>query len=829
MGGRLGAHAAACALRRRGSGVAQSRFRAARPPALVWALPAIVVVELCGSTFGAPLVFSLLFYAAVVALLFHDGAAPAFARSRRVRRCSGVVLLLLGVLGAWLGLPNTGAPELARLGSEARVALACFGCWSVALALPWCAARRASWRDLERFGCLLAAGFAWLLASGHRVQRLAVFPDDGSARLLALGAAGVLLGLAATAGRWQRARLVLLVGVGVYLRVLGLGVWQPDPNVRDMLPLVEAAGAALARGDSPYGLYAMQRGSVVPLTYLPGLWLLHELPRALGLAVRTMSLVADAAVVLSLWWAASGGGPADGLARWRARCLALALSAVWLLSPSVQWNAIYAEPHPYWGLLTLLFAATLRGRFTLAAALLGLAIATRQFAWVLAPFWLLWAARELGFVRALKQLLLAGTVALGLLVPFVAAEPEAFWFGTLRWFADYGPAHRTWFLERLGFAGSFYAARAEGWLIPLAAAVALGGIGLGFRSRTPRAFSSLVAATYTLVIMLCPVLWSSFYLDCFLLISLAVLCDLRSTSVWPSSGPGRPLPRAYGLALALAGALSCWLVYSFWNSVSERGLAAAHAALLEHARPGDVLVDRSRSRVAFVQPPLVAAPPSVHVVGSEFDASLGDAGVFPASRIGLVVRESRDGPLALGLRRVGHTIAEGRSGEYAWLWVAPDPVLGRLSAGLSGGVFRTRHGVFPLEPTPERGLAPRIPSVIDVRETSCLIGAKPRHLVFAHPSELGALELTFTAPARARRLLLFAGFDDRVVLWGRAEAKLAVRFGGVAAGELSVPNLPGVAWQVFSLPPAQAPGRLELVLTTTHDRQRWLCLDGAWL
>jgi len=219
----------------------------------------------------------------------------------------------------------------------------------------------------------------------------------------------------------------------------------------------------------------------------------------------------------------------------------------------------------------------------------------------------------------------------------------------------------------------------------------------------------------------------------------------------------------------------------------------------------------------------------VRVVGTEFDASLGEAGVFASPRIGLLVRDSRDAPLALRMRQLGRSVAEGRSGEYAWLWVAPDPSLDRLSTGLSGGALLTQHGVFPLAPTPERGLAPRIPSVIDVRRASCLLGGTPRRLLFAHPSDQGALELTFTAPARARRLVLFAGFDDRVVLWRRAEVKIAVRSQGIGAGELSVRNLPGLVWGVFSLPPAQAQERLELVLTTSDDRQRWLCLDGVWL
>ncbi|HEU5072757.1 MAG TPA: hypothetical protein VFU02_01260, partial [Polyangiaceae bacterium] len=410
----------------------------------------MVVVELIGSTFGAPLLFSLCFFASVVVLLFRRGAVPGHPCSRRSRRLAGGLALGLGGVGLWVGLPDTGAPELPQLSSGLRLALAAGGCSCSAVGVAWCAARRAGWRDLERFGCLLAAAFAWLLVSGHRVQRLAVFPDSASAQSLALVAVCLLIALAATAGRWHPARLLVLLGVGISFRVLGLGVWQPDPSVRDMLPLVQAAGDALARGDSPYGLHAMQRGSVVPLTYLPGLWLLHNLPRVADLPLRTSSVLADAAVVLSFWWAASG---ARGLEFWRARCLAFGLAALWLLSPSVQWNAIYAEPHPYWGLLALLLAASVRKHFTLAAVLLGLSLATRQFAWVIAPFWLLWTLRELGWVRALEKLSIAGVVALGLLLPFVAVDADAFWFGTLRWFTDYGSAHRTWFLERLGFAG----------------------------------------------------------------------------------------------------------------------------------------------------------------------------------------------------------------------------------------------------------------------------------------------------------------------------------------------------------------------------------------
>ena len=52
---------------------------------------------------------------------------------------------------------------------------------------------------------------------------------------------------------------------------------------------------------------------------------------------------------------------------------------MWLFSPSVQWNAVYAEPHPWWALWAVTGAAFVRGRYRTGAVLLGVALATRQF------------------------------------------------------------------------------------------------------------------------------------------------------------------------------------------------------------------------------------------------------------------------------------------------------------------------------------------------------------------------------------------------------------------------------------------------------------------
>ncbi|HEU5073741.1 MAG TPA: hypothetical protein VFU02_06200, partial [Polyangiaceae bacterium] len=285
--------------------------------------------------------------------------------------------------------------------------------------------------------------------------------------------------------------------------------------------------------------------------------------------------------------------------------------------------------------------------------------------------------------------------------------------------------------------------------------------------------------------------------------------------------------RRYWLPLGFASAGLCWLAYSSLRAASDAGLTQAGRTLVQQARFGDVLVDRSKLRVAFVQPPLFAAAAAAQVVASEFDASLPDLGVLGAPRAGLLFRESRDAPLARALRQLGSVVDEGRSGLYRWLLVEPAPIVASLPMGLSGGAFRSSGQVFPLE-AGRLGLAPRVPSAIDVRETRCLVAGRSRRMLFAHPSDRGRLELAFVTPARARRLVLLAGFDDRVVRWGRAEVEVRVFFDDTLAGQLRVRNLPGMQWAVFSRLPGGS-RRSKLEITTPDDRQRWLCVDGAWL
>ncbi len=812
------------------------------PARVLWGLVWLVVVELVGSTYGAPLVVSLLYFAAVALIVYfghRDEATTASQPSQRGpgRRIAGGLLIVLGLAlsaGIFKALCVPGPVDLVSTRPDVGLPVGLLGCWCMSVGAAWTLGRDTGWADLERFGLLLGLAFLALLASGHRVQGLLVYPVEPWARRLAAGLALVVAILAATAGRWLAGRFIIVLLVGVAVRVVGLDVWQPDPATRDMLPLAQSAGDALMQGEHPYrDAYQMQHGSVVPLTYLPGLWGLHNLPRLLGLPLRLSSLLSDLGILASFWWVVSTRRDA---ARPGWRSVVVGLGAVWMLSPSVQWNYIYAEPHPWWGVMAVTLASALRGRWMLSAVALGVAVATRQFAWFIAPFWGLWLWRSHDPEPALRRLVLAGAVALGLVLPFAATAPDSFWFGTLRWFSDYGPVHRAWFLERLGFAGSFYARGLEGWLMPLQAAVAVVAFGVAWHAGTERHLLRVLGVSYPLFVMLGLVIWDSFYLGIFVLVSLVCLgLPTRAKGTSPAEAEGQVravarLPRWLVAAITLETVALVWLGYGYWATGSELGLRKASAALTHRLKPRDAALDVSRRRLAFVQPPLALDVPGGALgITGEFDPRLGEWGWFDAPRLALLYRAERDQGRSQRLARLGVPVESGGEGFYSWLIVERGIPLGRLSAGLtavrllsadgSAAALVVRDGAYriPQKPWPS------------VEQRVCFVGSRERSMLFAHPSDGGNLELTFARPRAATRLVLVAGLDDRVVRWGRADVWIEASEDGRPLGALDVPNAPGPVWNVLALPLADGATQVTLALRTPDDRQRWLCVEGLWL
>lgn len=302
----------------------------------------------------------------------------------------------------------------------------------------------------------LAARAAWL---GPLLPRPSGDLDrDPIALALAAGAAGLSIVYlsAVLAGARPRARMALLV-VGAMLLValptaafVAMGVVTGRPYGQDggvvQLPLAidhilsgrspygaDYAGSMLGRQARVSDFWAEHGGNPILRhhAYLPGTHLLMmpfvPLSRAVMGAFdpRVVTLLAFAAAGILAFRLASD--PARGLA---------AAAAVWV-SPLVYWQQVF-------GANDVLVAALLLGavhlarasRLAWAAALLGLACATKQLAWPFAPFLLahLSGARSLGELvsgRARGRLGRAAAIAAAVFVvvvaPVAALDFRAFW------------------------------------------------------------------------------------------------------------------------------------------------------------------------------------------------------------------------------------------------------------------------------------------------------------------------------------------------------------------------------------------------------------------
>ncbi len=774
----------------------------------VWLLPLVVVAEYVGTTFGNTVGASFGLLALLAGALWVPTPEPAAAEAPRWLVWVGRLVGFVAVAGGlWLAARYLGPllwpkryPMLpsATL-REREVFLYAPVLAAYPVAFGWrLLIGRSSGRDVERLGLLIALVLLAHQVGKLRVQGLPVLPyGRPDLDTITLSAAVVLAVLLFVPRVPPLIRMLALLGAGLGLRYVGLDTWKIDPATRDMLPLVKSAQDAFLAGDNPYGLHQMQGGSVVPLTYLPGMWLVWGLPRLLGATdFRLMGLAADAAVVLGLFWAASA---VRAPLRERARGAAVAFGAVWLFSPSLAWNGIYAEPHAWWLVLALLLAATVQKRWWLCAVFLGLALATRHFAAVVAPFVLVAMLRDLGWRRALGKVALCGVVTAALLVPFVIRNPDTFWFGTLRWLVEYGPVHESWFWQKFGFSGPLYEADKTEWMpraqVALPALFLL--VALVVRGRR-RAIAPLGTA-YVLFVMFNGIIWDSFYLGCALFAAFAVAGGHDLARAPLPRPPSRRGLRVAVLALALASACGGYLAWTLFVARSRAGAGALAAHLASTLRPGDALVDRSDWSLAFVQaqPLFGTTPPPVRAAREVLDPALGPNGAFDHDRAWFVLRHGRENDLSRALRSLPHKIEDRRFGHYRLIGVEQPRIASKLSE-TSGGP------------------APR----------PCRLGGAVRNMTSVSP----ARGRPATQRWRARlgpQLIVVAGIEDGSVAYGRRPAVVRLAVDGKPLGRLRLPNLPGAQLAAFDTA-ATAGGEheIEVTVSTGDATPRVACLDG---
>ncbi len=195
----------------------------------------------------------------------------------------------------------------------------------------------------------------------------------------------------------------LWLSVALSLVLLGLSIVYFPLNVArsDMLPVIRAAWDAWRSGASPYGTVMLPNGPN-RMPYLPLTFLSHAGAALAGLDLRFNELVFRAAW---MGWLARRAARLPVGSPW------LGVATALVLSPYLNFrHDLYFEVFCL-GLVAYAFAPWLR------TALIPVLVATRQWAWVVAPFWLLERCRREGWGRALAVF---AASSLGLALALVA-------------------------------------------------------------------------------------------------------------------------------------------------------------------------------------------------------------------------------------------------------------------------------------------------------------------------------------------------------------------------------------------------------------------------
>jgi len=819
-----------------------------------WAAPLLLVAQFVGNFPGHTLPFTLVY------LLLFSGALWIGEPRRpdestplpsNLARMVGFGLVAVGGLGLAVGGLRIFGVEPVSTWFEGggwwanrpgRILLPTLAAWPLALGIPLSRRRRTRPGDFARLGALIGLAFLALLAAGLDYQGLPILSSRTHPVPVGISAAaaGALAAVALFPDRRPALALGVLVGTGLALRTCGLWTWTIDPSIRDMLPLVSDAIDSALSGENPYRVYQMQRGSEVPLTYLPGLWLLYSLPRLAEVDIRWMGLFADAAIAASLWWVSRGGGRSD---RAWGSAAAVGLASIWLFLPTVHWNGIYAEPHVWWGILALWLASTLRRRWWIAAALTGLGVATRHFALVVAPFVAIALVRDLGWRRALPRFALAGGIAGALLVPFVAADPHSFWFGTLEWLRAYGPEHSNWFRGKPGFAEWMYREGLHDWMLPVQAGLtAICALGYAVRPSDDdgpgRQFLGFAGTAYILFVMFNGIIWYSFYLGAFLFVALALAHVPRGESSAPPDAPLSDALRASSAALlAVSLAAGGWIAYTLVRFHSESGLREVRERLAERLEPDDLLVDRTRKRVEFVDKRGLDELSTGADVAYDLFEHKPLVGSEPVD-VWIAARTEWNLDYIERIERLGRVRSRMRSGYYTLLEVrvpglhrrlsrtlgALEPTVRRLGARESKSYRRQQTGDSPL------WRAPDFPKWVEVKRQNCQIGPLRENLLYVHPHRRAEIRLTWREVQLGRSILLYGGIRNPAVRWDRGDVRVDISIAGERREKLVLRNRPGPWWT--SIDTAERAGEshpVTLTVSAEDDRQRWTCLEGAIL
>ncbi len=386
--------------------------------------------------------------------------------------------------------------------------------------------------------CAAACLYLFLLTSQQFYQAMPFFPQQSFVlkTAITLAFAGLLICAAANAS--SRAILIVSVVAGIALRVIAIRQWELNAFLRDMLPLIESALSSFMDGRNPYRLYFLTHD--VPLTYMPVMWLSYLPAWLAGIDIRWMNVLFAllTSVLIYRWGGVAAGGNVTGrtaVARLAGRLipretgpLFLMAAIAFMFQTEIFWNTVHGEPPAYWLWLALMLTCVQSGRLLAASILLGAAIATRHFSILLIPFFAVWL-KVIGcaWKDVLARVLVAGGVAVALVLPWLMCNPDSFLFGTFEWLVKYGPAYEPAWIYQIGFQSTLYEAGLKDWFFVIQnsayatvlAATAAAVFMMRRAGRTELAVKTLWAGcglTYFVYVLLGNMVWKSFFVSKFM-------------------------------------------------------------------------------------------------------------------------------------------------------------------------------------------------------------------------------------------------------------------------------------------------------------------------
>lgn len=399
--------------------------------------------------------------AAAIAL----AAALAYGGTDRARRPLAVAAFAL-----WTPAYHFVAPQPATGPLPAIVGLAAAAAGLMALAALLDRRTRDPAERVRRvLYALCAIAASALVADRHlMVGSRGLAPDDAALALLVIVAPLLaLLPLAA------RARDAAVVGLALLvLSLTGVAYILGTPYHADTVAAAHRGAELFLAGRSPYEAFDLQDA-------LARFGMARELGTHLedGSQLRSLSYPSGAFLLLAPFVALGLGD-----VRWVYLAVVLTLALLLLMragSPptavaaALVGNLVISRQHvlagtdPTWALLVAVAWLAPRRRW-LSAIALGLAVASRQPAWLIAPFYLLDVRRREGGRETARRAAIAAVVALGLQLPFLVASPGAYLSGVL------GPA-----IEPLAASGVGIVRLGEGGLLPLPPRAAYGALAAG--------------------------------------------------------------------------------------------------------------------------------------------------------------------------------------------------------------------------------------------------------------------------------------------------------------------------------------------------------------